>query len=90
MKHNTLELIGKVQKLAEQYGLGVSRETVGEGVATVFKVKIDKAGVEVEITGGRCTVTDEEERRETFKKSISGWDQKSLKYIEELLTADSE
>lgn len=87
MKHNTFEFFEEVERLAERYDLGVSKETVGESVGIIMKMRIDKASVEVEITAGRCTVIDEEGRQETFKKSISGWDQRSLEHIEKLLTA---
>ncbi|MGB2862609.1 MAG: hypothetical protein WBC05_04715 [Sedimentisphaerales bacterium] len=87
MKHNTSQFREKVERLAERYDLGVSNKIVGESVGAVIKLTIDKVRVEVEITAGRCTVIDEEGRRETFKKSSSGWDQRSLEHIEKLLTA---
>jgi hypothetical protein len=46
-----------------------------------------KAHFEVQITGKCCIVIDENKKQKTFKKSIMGWDKKSLEYIEELLTA---
>jgi hypothetical protein len=87
MKHNTSQFREKVEKLAEQYDLVVSNKIVGESVGAVIKLTIDKVCVKVEITAGRCIVIDEEGRQETFKKSICGWDQRSLEHIEKLLTA---
>jgi len=87
MQHNTFEFFQEVESLAERYGLGVSKDTVGESVGVIIKMTIDKARVEIVMTAKRCTVRDGERRQESFEKSLSGWKQKSLEYIEELLKA---
>jgi len=86
MQHNTHEFIEKVTELATRFGVKISKETVGKSVATVFILKNDNVHLEVQITAKRCIVIDGNQQQETFDKSISGWDQRSLEHIKELLT----
>lgn len=85
MQHNTNEFIEKVEKLAELYGFEVSLKREGQSVGTIWKLRIDNAGVEVKITAGRCIITDEEGNSKQFEKSQSEWNQESLGHIEALL-----
>ena len=85
MQHNTNEFIEKVEKLAELYGFEVSLKREGQSVGTIWKLRIDNAGVEVKITAGRCIITDEEGNSKQFETSQSEWNQESLGHIEALL-----
>ncbi|MFH1717199.1 MAG: hypothetical protein ABIF19_07605 [Planctomycetota bacterium] len=89
MQHNTNEFIEEVKELAERYGFGVSIERDGESVGTSWKLRIGDAGVEVEITGRACIVTDEMGDSEQFAKSQGDWKQASLGHIETLLKSAS-
>ena len=82
MYNNTLEFVEKVKDLAKLYGLEVSI-TPAE---VPIRLRIDKARVEILMTAKRCTVTDGQGNKEPFEKSLGGWDQMSLEYIEKLLT----
>ena len=85
MQHNTNEFIEKVEKLAELYGFEVSLKREGQSVGTIWKLRIDNAGVEVKITAGRCIITDKEGNSKQLEKSKSEWKQESLAHIETLL-----
>ena len=85
MQHNTNEFIEKVEKLAELYGFEVSLKREGQSVGTIWKLRIDNAGVEVKITAGCCIIKDEEGNSKQFEKSQSEWNQESLGHIETLL-----
>ena len=63
----------------------ISSETDGQSVGTNWKVRIDNAGVEVEITAGRRIITDEEGNSRQFDKSQNEWHEESLGHIETLL-----
>ena len=84
MLHNSLNFIEEVKKLAERFGLSVSEVSVGENPAVTIKLRIEKARVEVTTITKHCTVRDEEGRSKSFEKSLSGWDQQSLEYIENI------
>jgi len=85
MQHNTIEFIEKVEKLAELYGFEVSLKREGQSVGTIWRIRIDNAGVEVKITAACCIITDEEGNSKQFEKYQSEWNQESLGYIETLL-----
>lgn len=85
MQHNTNEFIEKVENLAELKGFEVSLERDGQSVGTIWKLRIDNAGVEVKMTAGCCIITDEEGNSKQFDKSQNEWNQESLGHIETLL-----
>jgi hypothetical protein len=85
MKHNTHEFIEKVRKLAGGYNYEVSLKEEGKSVGTIWKLRIDNAGVEIKITAKHCIITDEEGISKQFNKSQSEWQQESLDNIETLL-----
>lgn len=87
MHYNSLDIIEEIKRLVERCDLTFREVTVGEDPVVPIKLWIEKARVEVTLTAGRCTVRDGEGRSKSFDKSLSGWDQKILDYIEELLTA---
>ena len=86
-KHNTHEFFEKVKELAERYNFNVpeEEENEGESVGTIYTLRIDNAGVEVNITAGRCIITDKEGNSKQFEKSQSEWKQESVAHIETLL-----
>jgi len=85
MEHNSQQFIGKVERLAEQYRLGVSQTFVGESVSTVIKMRIDKAQVEIAITAKSCTIIDEDGNSKPFEYSLDDWEQKAIEHIEKLM-----
>ncbi len=84
MYDNTLEFVEKVKVLAKRHDLNVS---ITPAVEVPIRLWIDKARVEVTITAKRCAVRDGQGKGESFDKSLSGWGQMSLEYIEAILTA---
>ena len=85
MYYNSLCLIEEIKILVENFGLTFREKTVGEDPVVPIKLWIEKACVEITLTAGHYTVRDGEGRSKSFDKSPSGWDQKILVYIEELL-----
>ena len=87
MLHDSLDFIEEVERSAELRHLSVSELCVGEDPVVPVRLFIEKARVEITITAKRCTVKDGMGKAKSFERSLSGWDQRSLEYIEELLTA---
>lgn len=87
MHYNLLDIIEEIKRLVENFGLTFYEVTVGEDPVVPIKLWIEKARVEITLTAGHCTVRDGEGKSKSFDKPLSGWDEKILVYIEELLTA---
>ena len=86
-KHNMFEFFEKVKDLLKRYHFEVPQEieSNGESVGTIYTMRNDKDGIKVEITAGRCIVTNKEENSKTFDKLQNDWEQESLDYIETFL-----
>jgi len=87
MHYNSLDIIEEIKKLVDLYDLTFREVTVGECPVVPIKLWIEQPRVEVTTTARSLIIRDGEGRSKSFDKSLIGCNQKSLQYIEELLTS---
>lgn len=87
MHYNSLDIIEEIKKLVDLYNLTFHEKTVGEDPVVPIKLWIEQPRVEIATTAKYLIIRDGEGMSKSFDKSLIGWNQKSLRYIEELLTS---